>query len=191
MTGLDETTARAREGSAIVAGKAGAAKTQHDVELVHCAPTCPEELAQQAPKPIAVHRAGQLPAADHVADAPGRLRSRSEEQLHARRLKATTGTKHPGKLIGTAQSVATRHAALPARAGLQTTSLERPFARREASTLRPPTERILARKPWVRLRLTTEGWNVRFMDPPAGKKPCIRAFCLRPCQGKSWRDGCG
>ena len=38
-----------------------------------------------------------------------------------------------------------------------------PRARRLFRTLRPPFVAILARNPWVRLRLITLGWNVRFM----------------------------
>lgn len=40
----------------------------------------------------------------------------------------------------------------------QTASRARPLARRARRTLRPPTVFIRARKPCVRLRLTTEGW---------------------------------
>ena len=44
----------------------------------------------------------------------------------------------------------------------------RPFARRDASTLRPPRVAIRARNPCVRLRLMTLGWNVRFMAQRSG-----------------------
>jgi hypothetical protein len=57
--------------------------------------------------------------------------------------------------------------------------------------LRPPTLFILARNPCVRLRLTTEGWNVRFMvvDPEV-KKPYIRARYHLRCQScPAWRRG--
>ena len=39
----------------------------------------------------------------------------------------------------------------------------RPLARRALMTARPPRVRIRARNPWVRLRLTSLGWNVLFM----------------------------
>ena len=39
----------------------------------------------------------------------------------------------------------------------------RPRARRRAKTLRPFFVAIRARKPWLRLRFRTLGWNVRFM----------------------------
>jgi len=42
-------------------------------------------------------------------------------------------------------------------------SRARPFARRARITARPPRLRIRTRNPWVRLRRTTEGWNVRFI----------------------------
>lgn len=40
---------------------------------------------------------------------------------------------------------------------LYTLSLARPLARRALITLLPPRVFILTRKPWVRLRLVTEG----------------------------------
>ena len=50
----------------------------------------------------------------------------------------------------------------------------RPLARRAESTLRPPMDFMRARNPCVRLRLTTEGWYVRFMSGCLGvKKPYI------------------
>ena len=68
----------------------------------------------------------------------------------------------------------------------QGASRARPLARRAESTLRPPAVFIRARKPCVRLRLTTEGWKVRFMvDGPWLKKPYIRARYGSCCQ-PSW-----
>jgi len=55
----------------------------------------------------------------------------------------------------------------------QGTSRARPFARRAESTLRPPTVFIRARKPCVRLRLTTEGWNVRFIIEESGGEKAL------------------
>jgi len=65
----------------------------------------------------------------------------------------------------------------------------RPFARRAERTLRPPTLFIRARKPCVRLRLTTEGWNVRFMGDLEVKKPYIRARYRPCCQSKPANAG--
>ena len=45
----------------------------------------------------------------------------------------------------------------------QAESTFRPFARRRLITSRPPLVAILARKPWVLLRLITLGWNVLFI----------------------------
>jgi len=42
----------------------------------------------------------------------------------------------------------------------------RPLARRALNTLRPPGVLIRARKPWLRLRLITLGWNVLFIGLP-------------------------
>ncbi len=46
---------------------------------------------------------------------------------------------------------------------LQSARRLRPFARRRAITLRPPTVAIRARKPWVRFRRRLCGWYVRFI----------------------------
>src|SRR3954465_6456301 len=45
----------------------------------------------------------------------------------------------------------------------QADSVLRPRARRAASTLRPPTVAVRARKPWRRLRTRLLGWKVRFI----------------------------
>src|SRR3990167_7808460 len=45
----------------------------------------------------------------------------------------------------------------------QTPSRRRPLARRAASIRRPPTVFMRARNPWLRLRLITLGWYVRFI----------------------------
>lgn len=47
-------------------------------------------------------------------------------------------------------------------ANIQADRRLRPLARRRLITLRPPTDDMRARKPWVRFRFTLEGWNVRF-----------------------------
>ena len=49
------------------------------------------------------------------------------------------------------------------RAQCYALSLRRPLARRALSTARPEAVAMRARKPCVRLRLMTLGWNVRFM----------------------------
>lgn len=56
-----------------------------------------------------------------------------------------------------------RYKLLSNRFANQALSLVRPFARLARIIARPPTVRILARKPCVRARLTVLGWNVRFM----------------------------
>lgn len=59
----------------------------------------------------------------------------------------------------------------PLCARVQADKRLRPLARRRLITLRPPTDDIRARKPWVRLRFTLDGWNVRFtaLSPLTGK----------------------
>jgi hypothetical protein len=51
----------------------------------------------------------------------------------------------------------------PSEAKPQTVRRCRPLRRRRASTARPCFDRILTRKPWVRLRLRRFGWNVLFI----------------------------
>ena len=48
--------------------------------------------------------------------------------------------------------------------GAQALRRARPRARRALITARPPRVRILARNPWVRLRLISLGWKVRFIN---------------------------
>ena len=50
----------------------------------------------------------------------------------------------------------------------QTDRRTRPLARRAASTLRPPTVLIRARKPCVRARRNLDGWYVRFIVQTLG-----------------------
>src|SRR5262249_28190620 len=73
------------------------------------------------------------------------------------------------------------------RLGQTTVRLLRPLARRADSTLRPPTEDMRARKPWLRARRILEGWNVRFMaglgwSSLSLEKPYIRARYRAFCQ---------
>jgi hypothetical protein len=61
---------------------------------------------------------------------------------------------------------------------VQTPSRFRPLARRARMTERPPRVFMRTRKPWVRLRRVTEGWNVRFIgfaSQAIGQKPSITA----------------
>lgn len=48
----------------------------------------------------------------------------------------------------------------------QALSRIRPFARRALITALPPRVFMRARKPWVRFRFTSLGWNVRFINLP-------------------------
>jgi hypothetical protein len=68
-----------------------------------------------------------------------------------------------GEIVGASSGV------IGGSMGDQTARRTRPFERRAESTLRPPTVLIRARKPWVRLRLMTDGWNVRFILFVPGK----------------------
>ena len=62
----------------------------------------------------------------------------------------------------------------------------RPLARRRAKILRPPLVAIRARKPWVRLRFKTLGWNVLFM----ASLPEVVTYSIRiNCPGNLGRFG--
>ena len=63
---------------------------------------------------------------------------------------------------GTRQTAPTREASAPRSYAL---SRARPLARRALMTARPPTVRMRARNPCVRLRFNLLGWYVRFIFP--------------------------
>ena len=120
-------------------------------------------------------RQGLLP--DHEADASGFSRSSHANHLQEFPFAPASGAKDRFERARAGEPVA---AATPehrrSATANQGASRARPFARRAERTLRPPTLFIRARKPCVRLRLTTEGWNVRFMVVGLNvKKPYIRA----------------
>jgi hypothetical protein len=52
----------------------------------------------------------------------------------------------------------------------QTARRARPLRRRARRIACPAGVAMRARNPWVRLRRTTEGWNVRFMGKSLGEK---------------------
>lgn len=81
--------------------------------------------------------------------------------------------KHPGEVFGRQQAHPLSKAeiihgdAILASAGLaQAERRLRPFARRRLIKCRPLLVAMRERKPWVRLRLSTLGWNVLFMMAP-------------------------
>src|SRR3954471_4688104 len=85
------------------------------------------------------------------------------------------------------------------RVGLaaQADSVLPPRARRSASTLRPPTVAVRARKPWRRLRTRLLGWKVRFiahsskteMAAPRGAAFLAGADTQRGAESQSPRPG--
>jgi len=144
-----------------------AAQTNHDVEPTQCHAPAPEFLANDAAQRIAIDRAGQEATARDQSEASlaFSLARKGEFERTLRPLAALeeaaedrTVTK-PGRL-GEAVRMNRSRTAVGRR---QTQRRARPLARRARRTLRPPTVFMRARKPWVRLRLTTEGWYVRFM----------------------------
>jgi hypothetical protein len=113
---------------------------------------------------VAIDCARQRLGADHVADPATGARGRRRDKLEKFAFAAPAASIHRFERACAREPAA---ASSPGHrrsvSANQGTSRARPFARRAESTLRPPTVFIRARKPCVRLRLTTEGWNVRFM----------------------------
>lgn len=109
------------------------------------------------------------------------------------REQATSATQRRSRqncivLLGRAQPPI---AAKPLAANVQTqcASFLRPLARRRLRICRPPRVAILALNPWVRLRLMTLGWNVRFMFLPdqktqgkEGERGAILGEAWKRCQ---------
>lgn len=64
----------------------------------------------------------------------------------------------------------------------------RPLARRRASTLRPATVDMRARKPWRRLRILTLGWKVRFTvhSPLPGTLPARAVYRVAVAPVNPW-----
>src|SRR5262249_39088070 len=125
-------------------------------------PSALKRDTQHSPDPVAVDRARKRLVADDESCATTITCSGREDDLQIVAVAPAPTAKHrvecapPRKPVATAR--AHHRTAGCARQGVRRL---RPLARRAASTLRPPTVFILARKPCVRLRLTTEGWNVR------------------------------
>ena len=115
-------------------------------------------LAENPADVVSVHGAGELLLADDVADPPCAGGRRHSQHLHVPRFQATPLPEHPGKGPGSREPLAAIRADRGyAVATSYTASRARPLARRARNTLRPPAVFILLRKPWVRLRRTTEG----------------------------------
>lgn len=126
-----------------------------------------ETFADQPLYPIAVRRPGrQLFGDRHPQSGTSQRRvGPYQDREVAVTIAPRTGENRP-ELSGSGQPGLARkprvHGAT-SHIGAQGVSRARPLARRRASTLRPLRVAIRARKPCVRLRLMTLGWNVRFM----------------------------
>jgi hypothetical protein len=73
-------------------------------------------------------------------------------------LEQTSKSRRTPKPVALVRAYGTGRSRGGAGCRVQTASRTRPFARRARRTLRPPMLFMRARKPWVRLRRTTEGW---------------------------------
>ena len=122
-------------------------RSRSDIETQCGVAPNPQHLAQHPSEPVAVDGARQLLPADHIANPSGSCWDWRDEQLDSTRVQTAPVVENPRER---------RWAPQPIRA-TQTARRTRPLARRARRTLRPPTDRIRARKPWVRLRRMTEG----------------------------------
>jgi hypothetical protein len=134
----------------------------HVVGLDHRS-SAARRFAQYPPDAVAIDRVAQDFLPDDVAHAAGRRLGWRGDELQPRAVVASAGAKYRFERANPAEPVTTSAANLRTGRGRrdcccdQGASRARPLARRAESTLRPPTVFIRARKPWVRLRLTTEG----------------------------------
>ena len=134
----------------------------HVVGLDHRA-IAAHRFAKYAPDAVAIDRVAQDFLADDVANAAGRRLGWRGDDLQPLTVMSSTGAEYGFERANSAEPVTTSAANLRTGRGRcdcccdQGASRARPLARRAESTLRPPTVFIRARKPWVRLRLMTEG----------------------------------
>jgi hypothetical protein len=174
-------------------------KAQDHVVALDRRPALRELDPKQTAQTVAVDRERHCLAPDDESRATDRIARRSADELQIPAFTAPAGAKKRIERADSAQSVPAQ-SVVAARRRRQGASRARPFARREESTLRPPTVFIRARKPCLRLRLVCDGWNVRFMVVGSqSKKPYIRARYWGSCQrvartsrtGATRRRACG
>jgi hypothetical protein len=134
------------------------------IEVVNRWRTLANDDAKHPPDSIAVDRSWKHLAADDETHSPGGARRRHRHELYeiavAPLPSAENGFERACAREPRAATCRGHRRKQPSNQGV---SRLRPLARRAERTLRPPTVFIRARKPCVRLRRTTDGWNVRFM----------------------------
>lgn len=144
----------------------GDPQPEHYIECVQRRPSLAHRFAKKPPHVVAVDRAGKLLLPNNEAHPADRACRGGREQLEMRSVDSPPRLEQTGKGRGPPEPVALVRADRgrgqnsngSAGCGAQTASRTRPFARRARRTLRPPILFMRARKPWVRLRRTTEGW---------------------------------
>ena len=160
-----------------LAARDGPLDANDQIEALNHRARVTQHNAKHPAHAVAIDGARQRLGSDHEPDAPARASRRNRDKLKEFTVAAPARTKNllEGADAGEpAAATCAGHRREPI--ANQGASRVRPFARRAERTLRPPTLFMRARKPCVRLRLTTEGWNVRFMMVSLDvKKPYIRA----------------
>lgn len=121
----------------------------------------PKDFPQQTLRPVSLDGSPDLSARDEGHPQPA-LTPGEDERYEERTYPSSTLSVGPLEVRPAAQRAGPY--ATPIGAALRQTERRcRPLRRRRASTARPALDRILTRKPWVRLRRRRFGWNVLFI----------------------------
>jgi hypothetical protein len=148
---------------AYVVAFASALQAQDHVVRLDRRPRATDDDAQRAAHAVAIDRAPKGFLADDVADTAGKRGRRRGDQLQPDTVATPAGAEQrledalPRESVAAGATAGRYGGRLGDGTGDQGVSRARPLARRAESTLRPPTLFIRARKPWVLLRLMTEG----------------------------------
>lgn len=121
-----------------------------------------KDFPQEPLRAIPLDRAPDLPARDETDPQPAFFRDENEGHEEGAHPPSTFAI-HALEVRAAAQA----GRSVPRPVGLASRQTERrcrPLRRRLASTALPAFERILTRKPWVRLRRRRFGWNVLFIS---------------------------
>lgn len=120
-----------------------------------------KDLPQQSLCPVSLDGSPDLPARDE-AHPQAALAPRQDERYEVRAHPSPAFPIGPFEVRPLPQRLGP--SAPVGEAFRQTARRCRPLRRRRASTARPALDRILTRKPWVRLRRRRFGWNVLFIS---------------------------
>lgn len=137
----------------------GRLEPDHDIDGHPLQPQTPKRFARQALDPVALHTVSGQTLCHDQTEMPHRFRGL---QPVDRKIPAATSPallEHLLEATGSAEPVDSPESLRFLENGgkTQTARRTRPLARRALITARPALVFMRARKPWVRLRLVTEG----------------------------------